>query len=128
MRLHCLDERGRSVDLPGALRYDVRDPWAVELAIGAPGELVRWLLGRDLLLEGRTDPVGDGDVQVSPSIDECGRAVVILELRSPSGRLIALLSTRRLSTFLDRTVAAVPPGSESMDLDELVAAIFSTAE
>lgn len=126
--LQCLDARGRSIELPAGLRYDPRDPWAVEIAFGRPGEEVRWLVGRDLLLTGRTDPVGEGDVLVSPSIDERGRASVILELCSPSGRLIAQLSTRELSTFLDRTVAAVPPGTEQVDLDRLVAALFSVAE
>lgn len=126
--LQCLDARGRSIDLPAALRYDPRDPWAVEIAFGRPGEEVRWLVGRDLLLEGRTDPTGEGDVQVSPSIDERGCAAVILELCSPSGRLIAQLSTRELTTFLDRTVAAVPPGTEQVDLDRLVAQLFSAVE
>ena len=126
--LQCLDARGRSVELPAGLRYDPSDPWAVEFAFGRPGEEVRWLVARDLLLLGRTDPVGEGDVLVSPSIDERGRASVILELCSPSGRLIAQLSTRELTTFLDRTVAAVPPGTEKVDVDGLVAALFSAAE
>jgi len=126
--LQCLDARGRSVLLPAGLRYDPRDPWAVEFAFGRPGEEVRWLIGRDLLLVGRTDPIGQGDVIVSPSIDENGRAAVILELCSPSGRLIAQLSTRELSTFLDRTIAAVPPGTEEVDLDGLVDALVSASE
>lgn len=123
--LQCLDARGRSIDLPAALRYDPLDPWAVEIAFGDPGEEVRWLVGRELLLDGRTDPVGEGDVLVSPSIDERGSAAVILELCSPHGRLIAQLSTRELSVFLERTVAAVPRGSEQVDLDRLVTGLLS---
>ena len=126
--LHCLDAQGRSLDLPAELCYDPRDPWAVEFAFGRPREQVRWLIGRDLLLLGRTDPVGDGDVMVAPSIDECGRAAVVLDLCSPNGRLLAQISTRELSSFLDRTIDAVPPGRESVDLDGLVAAFFSAAE
>ena len=125
--LQCLDARGRSIELPAGLRYDPLDPWAVEIAFGRPGEEVRWLVARDLLLVGRTDPVGEGDVLVSPSIDDRGRAAVILELCSPSGRLIAQVSTRELTTFLDRTIASVPPGTEEVDLDGLVAAL-SAAE
>ena len=126
--LQCLDARGRSIELPAGLRYDPLDPWAVEIAFGRRGDEIRWLVGRELLLTGRTDPVGEGDVLVSPSIDERGRASVILELCSPSGRLIAQLSTRELTSFLDRTVAAVPPGTEQVDLDGLVAALTSAAE
>ena len=126
--LQCLDAWGRSIELPAGLRYDPLDPWAVEIAFGRRGDEVRWLVGRELLLTGRTDPVGEGDVLVSPSIDERGRASVILELCSPSGRLIAQLSTRELTSFLDRTVAAVPPGTEQVDLDGLVAALTSAAE
>lgn len=126
--LQCLDARGRSIELPAGLRYDPLDPWAVEIAFGRPGGEVRWLVARELLLVGRTDPVGEGDVMVSPSIDEQGRAAVILELRSPSGRLIAQLATRELTTFLDRTVAAVPPGTEIVDLDGLVSTLLSAAE
>ncbi len=126
--LQCLDARGRSVDLGAVLGYDPADPWAVELLFGRPGDTVRWLVGRDLLLTGLTDPIGEGDVLVSPSIDEYGRAAVILELCSPNGRLVAQLSTRELSAFLDRTVAAVTPGTEAVDLDQLVAQLTSAPE
>jgi len=121
--LQCLDFRGRSVDLPAVLGYDPADPWAVEVSFGKATETVRWLIGRDLLLEGLTDPAGEGDVQLSPSIDEYGRAAVVLELCSPHGRLVAQLPTRDLGSFLAHTLAVVPEGSESIDLDRLVEAL-----
>ncbi|WP_235547943.1 MULTISPECIES: SsgA family sporulation/cell division regulator [unclassified Nocardioides] len=118
--LQCLDARGRSIDLPAVLGYDPADPWAVEVVFGKPTETVRWLIGRDLLLQGMTEPAGEGDVQLSPSIDEYGRACVVLELRSPHGRLVTQLATRDLGAFLGRTLAVVPEGTESVDLDLLV--------
>ncbi len=121
VHLQCLDARGRSIDLPAALSYDPSDPWAVRLDFGRPGDTVQWVVGRDLLLEGVTDPAGEGDVMVWPSIDEYCRAVVVLEFCSPHGRLVTQVSTRELNRFLARTVALVPRGAEAIDLDELVA-------
>jgi len=118
--LQCLDARGRIIDLPAVLGYDPADPWAVEVVFGRQTETVRWLIGRDLLLQGMTDPVGEGDVQLAPSIDEYGRAAVVLELCSPHGRLATQLLTRELGSFLARTLAVVPEGAESIDLDLLV--------
>ncbi|WP_036508736.1 SsgA family sporulation/cell division regulator [Nocardioides sp. URHA0020] len=121
--LQCLDSHGRSVDLAAVLGYDPADPWAVEVSFGQASGTVRWLIGRDLLLHGMTDPVGEGDVQLSPSIDEYGRAAVVLELRSPNGRLVTQLPTRELGAFLGRTLAVVPEGTESIDLDLMIEAL-----
>jgi Streptomyces sporulation and cell division protein, SsgA len=118
--LQCLDGRGRTVDLPAVLGYDPEDPWAVEVSFGRASGTVRWLVGRDLLLVGMTDPVGEGDVQLWPSIDEYGCAAVVVQLSSPNGRLVTQLPTRDLARFLDRTLALVPEGSESIDLELLV--------
>lgn len=118
--LQCLDARGRSVDLPAVLGYYPEDPWAVEVTFGKPGEAVRWLIGRDLLLQGMTDPAGEGDVQLWPSIDEYGRAAVVIELRSPHGRLVTQLPTRDLGSFLGRTLLLVPEGTERIDVDLMV--------
>lgn len=118
--LQCLDARGRSIDLPAVFGYDPADPWAVEVSFGGSSETVRWLIGRDLLLQGMTDPVGEGDVRLAPSIDEYGRAAVVLELHSPYGQLVTQLSTRDLGSFLARTLVVVPEGTESIDLDQMV--------
>jgi hypothetical protein len=93
------------------------------VTFGRQSETVRWLIGRDLLLAGMTDPVGEGDVQLSPSIDEYGRAAVVIELSSPHGRLVTQVSTRDLGSFLGRTLASVPEGTESIDLDRMVDAL-----
>jgi hypothetical protein len=124
--LQCLDTRGRIIDIPAVLGYDPADPWAVEVTFGRPSETVRWLIGRDLLLQGMTEPVGEGDVQLSPSIDEYGGAAVVLDLCSPHGRLVTQMPTRDLGSFLARTLAVVPEGTESIDLDQLVEELTSS--
>lgn len=125
--LECLDARGRSIALPAHLGYDPADPWAVEMTFSNLTGDVRWLVARDLLLDGLTQPTGEGDVLLWPSIDEDGCAAVVLELCSPHGRLVAQLSTRELSAFLARTCALVPQGAETVDLDGLVAALAGPA-
>jgi hypothetical protein len=126
--LQCLDAYGRSLDLPASFGYDPSDPWAVWITFRGPRDEVRWAVGRDLLLQGMTDPAGEGDIQLWPSIDENGRAAVVMELCSPDGRLVTQLLTNELYRFLTRTLAAVPLGTESIDLDQMVAAITGDSQ
>jgi hypothetical protein len=121
--LQCLDAWGRSLELPASFGYDPSDPWAVWITFRGSRDEVRWAVGRDLLLQGMTDPAGEGDIQLWPSIDENGRAAVVMELCSPDGRLVAQLLTNELYRFLTRTLAVVPLGTEWVDLDRLVEAI-----
>jgi hypothetical protein len=127
LTLQCLDAWGRTVDLPASFGYDASDPWAVWITFQGPREQVRWAVGRDLLLQGLTDPAGEGDIQLWPSIDETGRAAVVMELCSPDGRLVTQLRTNELYRFLTRTLAVVPAGTESIDLDQLVAELSRTS-
>ncbi len=115
------------MDLPATFGYDPADPWAVWITFRGPRDQVRWAVGRDLLLQGLTDPAGEGDIQLWPSIDEAGRAAVVMELCSPDGRLVTQLRTHQLYRFLTRTLAVVPVGSESIDLDDLVAELTGTS-
>lgn len=120
LTLQCLDAWGHGVDLPTSFAYDPADPWAVSITFRPNGEEVTWVVARDLLLQGLTDPAGEGDVQLWPSIDDNGRAAVVLELCSPDGRLVTQLKTNELYRFLTRTLAAVPLGTESIDLDLMI--------
>ena len=126
--LQCLDARGRTVDLPATFGYDPADPWAVCITFRGPKDDVSWLVARELLIRGLTDPAGEGDIQLWPSIDDGGRAAVVMELRSPDGHLVTELRTHELSRFLTRTQAMVPSGTEVMDLDGLVEAITRQSE
>ena len=126
--LQCLDARGRTVDLPATFGYDPGDPWAVCITFRGPKEQVKWLVARELLIRGLTDPAGEGDIHLWPSIDDGGRAAVVMELRSPDGHLVTELRTHELYRFLTRTQAVVPSGTETMDLDGLVDAITRQSE
>jgi hypothetical protein len=125
--LQCIDARGRSLDLRTSFDYDPADPWAVSMTFLGPHDRVRWLVGRDLLLQGLTDPAGDGDISLWPSVDDEGRAAVVIELRSPQGRLVAQLLTNDLHRFLTRTLAAVPLGSEVVDVDSMIESLLGDA-
>ena len=78
--------------------------------------MVEWTFARQLMTDGVTRPVGEGDVQVWPGA-EGGPAVVNLALSSPSGRALFEVPLTELVEFLTRTYAAVPTGSEGEFVD-----------
>ena len=121
LELHCLDRRGRSTRLSTTFDYDPEDPWAVRLVFHGPTSDIDWLVARDVLLDGLRGPAGDGDVRCWPDWDTAGRPAVALEFRSPGGRLVTRVQRQELERFLVRTLAEVPVGEESVDLDQLAA-------
>ena len=104
------------------LRYDVRDPYAVQVGFhtGSPdpadSDVVEWTFARQLLTDGVAGPAGEGDVQVWPSTS-AGSPVVCLSLSSPSGRALFEVPLSELVEFLGRTYAAVPTGEEGSYVD-----------
>lgn len=96
-----------------ALEYRASDPYAVSVVFFAEPEPVRWLFSRDLLDEGLVHEVGDGDVEVAPSVNEFSDPVVQLRLLSPHG--IAIVETRAeaILDFLASSYGLVPLGTES---------------
>lgn len=128
--MQCLDARGRAVELVACFVYDPQDPFAVTITFPAPDGDVCWAMSRAVLQLGLTDPAGQGDLRLWPSIDERSRAVVILEFRSPDGRLVAQANTHEVYRFLTRTLAAVPLETESehLDVDAMIAGLLGTSE
>ena len=128
MALQCVDARGRGVEILASFGYDPADPFAVWITFPSAQGDIRWAMSREILLKGLTDPAGSGDLEVWPSIDHEGRAVVVLEFRSPAGRLVAQAHTHEVYRFLTRTLAAVPLGTESdrMDVDALLAGLLGS--
>jgi hypothetical protein len=108
------------------LRYDPLDPYAVAVAFRASESEITWVFGRDLLMRGLSEPVGEGDVRVAPSLDPDGRAVVVLMLRAPSGDAVVELAARDVLGFLARSTRAVWPGTESdyVSADAAIASIL----
>ncbi|MCW2797933.1 MAG: sporulation and cell division protein SsgA [Nocardioides sp.] len=126
LTLQCLDRQSRPVELVATFGYQPDDPYAVWLTFHAPDGEVRWAISRALMLHGLTAPAGEGDIRLWPSIDEDARAVLVIDFRSPHGRLVAQALTSEVHGFLTRSLAMVPLGTESMhlDVDALVASIL----
>ncbi|MGW0146962.1 SsgA family sporulation/cell division regulator [Streptomyces sp. NPDC003333] len=117
----------RSVPVPARLGYHSDDPYAVHVTFHiTSAQPVHWTFSRDLLIEGVFRPCGHGDVRVWPTKSE-GRAVVLMALSSPDGDALLEAPAGQVSAWLERTLRAVPPGTEAGQLgiddalDELLA-------
>ncbi|MDT0203376.1 SsgA family sporulation/cell division regulator [Nocardioides sp. AE5] len=122
MDLVCVDGEGRSMRLGTTFGYSAADPFAVTLTFRTHWCEVVWTFARDLLILGTTEPTGDGDVHVRPSLDRAGNATVVLEFSSPDGNLVAEASAAEITAFLASALSQVPAGTESrhIDVDELI--------
>jgi hypothetical protein len=106
-----------------ALTWSDDDPLAVKIVLSTEPDhpsLPRgeWVMLRDFLRYGCTEPTGDGQVRVRPDSD--GR--VLLELRDTAKTFEVRIPTATVSGFLDETEREVPTGSEAGEavLDELI--------
>ncbi|MEU5089714.1 SsgA family sporulation/cell division regulator [Streptomyces sp. NPDC021356] len=110
LRLILSPERG--IPVPARLAYLTDDPYAVHIDFHVDaGEPVHWAFARDLLVEGVFRPCGHGDVRVRPS-EAKGRSVVLMALSSPSGTALLEAPSAQLSSWLERTLRVVVPGTE----------------
>lgn len=129
LQLRLVVPGAASLPVRAGLRYDVSDPYAVQVAFytgsGTAGEVVDWTFARQLLTDGVAGPVGEGDVQVWPSTSG-GLPVVCLSLCSPSGKALFEVPLPELVDFLGQTYAAVPTGCESelVDVDAEMALLL----
>jgi hypothetical protein len=114
MRLVLSPERG--VPVPARLSYRSDDPYAVHITFHINSDRpVHWTFARDLLVEGVFRPSGQGDVRVWPTKAE-GRSVVLMALSSPDGDALLQAPVPQVSAWLERTLRAVPPGTEGGQL------------
>ncbi|MFG2541803.1 SsgA family sporulation/cell division regulator [Streptomyces sp. NPDC048594] len=114
LRLILSPERG--IPVPALLGYHTDDPYAVHITFHIDsGHPVHWTFARELLVEGVFRPSGHGDVRVWPSKAE-GRSVVLMALSSPDGDALLEAPTAQVSAWLERTLRAVPPGTEGGQL------------
>ncbi|ARP70446.1 SsgA family sporulation/cell division regulator [Streptomyces pluripotens] len=106
----------RSIPVPARLSYRSDDPYAVHITFHINSEYpVNWTFARDLLVEGVFRPCGHGDVRAWPT-KVGGRSVVLMALSSPDGDALLEAPTPQVSAWLERTLRAVPPGSEGGQL------------
>ncbi|MFF4019194.1 SsgA family sporulation/cell division regulator [Streptomyces sp. NPDC001843] len=127
LELQLILSADHSFPVPARLGYRSDDPYAVHIAFHVTSEQpVNWTFSRDLLVEGVFRPCGQGDVKVWPTKVD-GRGVVLMALSSPDGEALLQAPAAQLAAWLERTLRAVPPGSEAellgMDgaLDQLLA-------
>ncbi|MER6343285.1 SsgA family sporulation/cell division regulator [Streptomyces sp. NPDC001595] len=111
-----------SIPVPARLGYRTDDPYAVHIAFHINSEYpVHWTFARELLVEGVFRPCGHGDVRVWPTKTD-GRNVVLMALSSPDGDALLEGPAAQVSSWLERTLRVVPPGTEGEQLgidDEL---------
>ncbi|MFD8221711.1 SsgA family sporulation/cell division regulator [Streptomyces sp. NPDC059697] len=106
-----------SAPLPAELHYDMTDPYAVRLSLGAPATRpVDWVFARSLLMEGLRRPTGTGDVLVIPR-HRCHPHSVRIVLRSVAGAALIDIAESAVAAFVQQTVSLVPPGTESLHID-----------
>ncbi|WP_251093591.1 SsgA family sporulation/cell division regulator [Streptomyces sp. Caat 7-52] len=106
----------RRVPVPARLGYRSDDPYAVHIAFHINSEHpVNWTFARELLVEGVFRPCGQGDVRVWPTKVD-GRGVVLMALSSPDGDALLEAPVPQVSAWLERTLTAVPPGTEGGQL------------
>jgi Streptomyces sporulation and cell division protein, SsgA len=125
--LDCVDLSGNIRQLDAELAYAADDPFAVRMTFRTRAGDVPWVFHRELLLAGTSDPAGDGDVHIWPSLDTQGRAVVVIELHSNSGSFVAQARTTEIHGFLTQSLAMVPLGTEQIDVDALVDFLLPSA-
>ncbi|MET7520400.1 SsgA family sporulation/cell division regulator [Streptomyces sp. NPDC005480] len=107
------------------LRYQAADPYAVHATFHV-GDLqtVEWVFAREQLAEGLHQPVGLGDVRIGP-VRMHGHHLVRIALKSSAGQAVLTAPAPEVASFVRRTEALVPPGSEesAFDLDAQLAQI-----
>ncbi|MFH8610073.1 SsgA family sporulation/cell division regulator [Streptomyces sp. NPDC018029] len=114
---HVSVPKGMPAPLPAELHYDMTDPYAVRLSLGAPlTRPVDWVFARKLMTEGLHRPTGSGDVLVIPR-HRCHRSSLRIVLRNTSGSALVEMAVPEVAMFLRRTFALVPEGAENLHLD-----------
>ncbi|MCW2715311.1 MAG: sporulation and cell division protein SsgA [Frankiales bacterium] len=126
LELRLVVPGGPPLPVRADLRYQTDDPWAIRVAFhvndtsdGRPAEsVVEWIFARQLLVDGFTGPVGDGDVRVWPAYSGLD-FVINLAMASPSGSAVFEVDRDPLVEFLQQTHVVVPSGAEEnvVDLD-----------
>ncbi|MGW2562535.1 SsgA family sporulation/cell division regulator [Streptomyces sp. NPDC001514] len=117
-----------SFPVPARLAYRTDDPYAVRVVFHIDSEhSVEWTFARELLMEGIVRPCGHGDVRVWPGKVE-GRDVIVMALSSNDGDAFLEAPRAQVSAWLERTVRAVPPGTETewLGMDDGLAALLAT--
>lgn len=118
----------RSIPVPALLAYRADDPYAVHITFHIGSEHpVNWTFARELLVEGVFRACGHGDVRIWPTKVD-GRSVILMALSSPDGDALLEAPSAQVSAWLERTLRAVPPGTEAerLGIDDGLAELLAT--
>ncbi|CAM5229650.1 SsgA family sporulation/cell division regulator [Streptomyces narbonensis] len=118
----------RAVPVPARLAYRTDDPYAVHITFHVGSDHpVNWTFARELLVEGVFRACGHGDVRIWPTKVD-GRSVVLMALSSPDGDALLEAPSAQVSAWLERTLRAVPPGTESerLGMEDGLAELLAT--
>jgi hypothetical protein len=106
-----------------ALSWSDSDPLAVSILLSTEPDHPslphgEWVMLRDFLRYGCSEPTGDGSVRIRP--DANGRVLLVLQDKNKTFEI--RVPTATVTGFLDETELAVPTGSEAGEavLDELI--------
>ncbi|NUS13738.1 MAG: SsgA family sporulation/cell division regulator [Streptomyces sp.] len=106
----------RSIPVPARLVYRTEDPFAVHITFHVGSDVpVNWTFARELIVEGVFRPCGHGDVRIWPTKVN-GRSVLCMALSSPDGEALLEAPSSPVAAWLERTLRAVPPGTEHEQL------------
>jgi len=115
----------RIIPVAATLTYSIAEPFAVSALFRTADGNINWVFARDLLENGLTESVGEGDVVIWPAHDADGD-IICISLSSPGGNALLEADTGELRTFLDASYDIVGRGSESdyVDVDSFLDALF----
>ncbi|WP_042426491.1 SsgA family sporulation/cell division regulator [Streptacidiphilus anmyonensis] len=114
---------GQLVPLEARLEYHELDPLGVRMDFRVGEGVCRWILSRDLLIEGLSRRAGAGDVKIWPLRRDGEQRLRIL-LVAPSGEALVDASAVEVTAFLDQTLDRVAKGQEVLEIDALIARIL----
>ncbi len=108
------------------LSYDSSDPFAVTAHFTLGEKSVAWTFARSLLRCGVYKPVGEGDIEIHPGLDDEGHATVYVELCSPHGSAMLRTRSAGIISFLQMTHQVVPVGEEPerIDMDAMLSRLL----
>jgi|APCry1669189034_1035192.scaffolds.fasta_scaffold01019_3 hypothetical protein len=114
------------IPVTATLTYSIAEPFAVSALFRTADGDINWVFARDLLEDGLTDSVGEGDVVIWPAYDADGDTICI-SLCSPGGNALLEADSAEIRTFLKGSYRLVDRGRESdfIDIDLFLTQVFN---
>ena len=115
----------RIVPVVATLTYSIAEPFAISALFRTSDGNINWIFARDLLENGLTESVGEGDVMIWPAHDADGE-IICISLSSPGGNALLEADSDELRRFLDQSYNIVKRGQESdyVNVDIFLDALF----